>query len=69
MSNFNKSFTIAIIATLIVGLPVLLTDLQLTSIQMLIAIFLVSLASSMAAAPIAKKRGKKAQRRESRARE
>tara|TARA_R110001606_G_scaffold349094_1_gene498880 strand:+ start:963 stop:1382 length:420 start_codon:yes stop_codon:yes gene_type:complete len=59
MSNFNKSFTIAIIATLIVGLPVLLTDLQLTSIQMLIAIFLVSLASSMAAAPIAKKRGKK----------
>ena len=59
MSNFNKSFTIAIVATLIVGLPVLLTDLQLTSIQMLIAIFLVSLASSMAAAPIAKKRGKK----------
>ena len=59
MSNFNKSFTIAIIATLIVGLPVLLTDLQLTSIQMLIAIFLVSLASSMAASPIAKKRGKK----------
>tara|TARA_R100001377_G_scaffold81028_4_gene60301 strand:- start:703 stop:1122 length:420 start_codon:yes stop_codon:yes gene_type:complete len=59
MSNFNKSFTIAIIATLIVGLPVLLTDLQLTSIQMLIAIFLVSLASAMAGAPIAKKRAKK----------
>jgi CspA family cold shock protein len=59
MPNFNKSFTIAVIATLIVGLPVLLTDLQLTSIQWLIAIFLVSLASAMAGAPIAKKRGKK----------
>ena len=59
MSNFNKSFTIAIIATLIVGLPVLLTDLQLTPIQMLIAIFLVSLASAMAGAPSTKKAGKK----------
>lgn len=59
MSNFNKSFTIALIATLIVGLPVLLTSLQLTSMQMLIAIFLVSLASSMAGAPSTKKRGKK----------
>jgi CspA family cold shock protein len=59
MPNFNKSFTIAVIATLIVGLPVLLTDLQLTLIQWLIAIFLVSLASAMAGAPSAKKRGKK----------
>lgn len=59
MSNFNKSFTIAIIATLIVGLPVLITDLQLTPIQMLIALFLVSLASSLASAPGAKKRAKK----------
>jgi CspA family cold shock protein len=59
MSNFNKSFTIALIATLIVGLPVLLTNLQLTPIQMLIAIFLVSLASSMAGAPVSKKRSKK----------
>lgn len=59
MSNFNKSFTIALIATLIVGLLVLVTNLHLTPIQMLIAIFLVSLASSMASAPNAKKRGKK----------
>lgn len=59
MSNINKSFTIAVIATLIVGLPVLITNLQLTSVQMLIAIFLVSLASSMACAPSSKKRAKK----------
>lgn len=59
MSNINKSFTIAIIATAIAGLPVLVIGLQLTSIQLLIAIFLISLASSMAAAPNAKKRGKK----------
>lgn len=59
MSNFNKSLTIAFIATLIVGLPVLLTNLQLTPIQILIAIFLVSLASSLAGAPNSKKRGRK----------
>jgi len=49
MSYINKSLTIAIIATLIIGLPVLMIDLQFTSIQILIATFLISLASAMAA--------------------
>ncbi len=49
MSYINKSFIIAIVATLIIGLPVLIIDLQFTSIQMLIATFLISLASAMAA--------------------
>lgn len=50
MSNINKSIVIALIATLIVGAPVVLIDLQLTSVQLLIALFLVSLASAMSAA-------------------
>lgn len=50
MSNINKSIVIAVIATLIVGAPVVLIDLQLTNVQLLIALFLVSLASAMSAA-------------------
>jgi len=49
MSYINKSFIIAIVATLIIGLPVLIIELQFTSIQILIATFLISLASAMAA--------------------
>ena len=49
MSYINKSFIIAIVATLIIGLPVLFLGLQFTSIQILIATFLISLASAMAA--------------------
>lgn len=49
MSYISKSFTIAIVATLIIGLPVFIIDLQFTAIQMIIATFLISLASTMAA--------------------
>lgn len=49
MSNITKSIVIAVIATLIVGAPVVLIDLQLTNVQLLIALFLVSLASAMSA--------------------
>lgn len=58
MSYINKSLTIAIIATLIIGLPVLMIDLQFTSIQILIATFLISLASAMAANTSSKTRAK-----------
>jgi CspA family cold shock protein len=61
MSNINKSFTIALISALIVGLPILLIELQLSSLQILIAIFIVSLGSSFASASSSKNRTKQVQ--------
>lgn len=56
MSNINKVIAIPVIATLIVGTPLFLIDLQLSKLQVLIAIFLVSLASVMTASPLQRSR-------------
>lgn len=58
MSHTNKSLIIAAIATIIVGLPVFLIGLQITPVQMLIATFLISLASAMASSSQTKTRAK-----------
>ena len=56
MSTINKALVIAVIATAIVGIPVYLIDLHLTPVQLLIALFLVSLASAISAAQPARAR-------------
>lgn len=48
MSNINKSFSVALIITVVIAIPVLLIDFQYSDSFALVAIFLISLISGLA---------------------